>query len=264
MANGQTKKLRVGDTLAKGAGLLVSDIPLFSALAAICYSPLFAWTLIAEPTILDPQEDIGELLASTTAWLLLQLLVAAAAAHAAVQKLQQRNARLGACLSAGLDRYLTVVGIMAVQICVIAIPLGFAAVIRVLAPVLGFVAVGAAFFAAMCLVTLWWVAIPATIVERLDIARSLARSAELTVGNLGNLFRLILILTVLAVAVQLAIGVVSGAMGTAAIMPARAGQFLWAISTAAIATLNGVVMGAAYHDLKTIKDGTNPIASSVN
>src|SRR5207302_7500833 len=102
--------------------------------------------------------------------LFLGTLCQAVILHAAFQDMRGRAVNLGESLSVGLRRFLPIIGAS------ILLSLG-AAVGMLLLIVPGLI-----------LLTMWYVAIPACVVEELGPARSLGRSSELTRGNRWKIF----------------------------------------------------------------------------
>jgi len=102
------------------------------------------------------------------------------------------------------------------------------------------------------LLTMWFAAFPACVVEKLGPIRSLNRSAALTKGNRWKLLGLIVLLLIAAMIVG---GVTVGVLVMIGGIGFAVGQYaLHAVSTAFTAIVTVVV----YHDLRVAKEGADP------
>jgi hypothetical protein len=99
------------------------------------------------------------------------------------------------------------------------------------------------------LLCMWWVVVPACVVENLGPIQSLSRSADLTRGYRWKIFGLFLLLTVIN-----AIGgkMVDLVFGLAGDIVAGIGSLVWFVAWTA---LSNCVLIMTYHDLRVAKEG---------
>jgi hypothetical protein len=164
----------------------------------------------------------------------LGLLSQAVMLHAAFQAMRHRPVSLGDSLRVGLGRVLSI--------------LGLAIVMGVLL-ILGFIALVIPMF---ILLTMWWVATPACVVERTGPWTSLKRSAALTKGHRWKVFGLIFLLFIVNLIVTQILEVVLLLVGSD-ILSILARLFWGALYGA----YNAIAVVMAYHDLRVAKEGVD-------
>jgi hypothetical protein len=153
--------------------------------------------------------------------------------YGAFQDMLGRRVDLGASVQVGLRRYLPVLGVALLS--TLLTLFGFAALI-----VPGLVAI-----------TRWSVAMPACIVDRLGVAASFRRSADLTRGHRWKILGTFVLLVVADVIVDALINPILGAAGD---IPEFAGHVIWSGIWGAVYAVSAVVL---YHDLRVAKDGVD-------
>ncbi len=137
-------------------------------------------------------------------------------------------------------------------------------VVAILSP---FLAVLAAIFfvvPGVILFLMWFVAIPACVVERLGPIKSLGRSRQLTKGHRWKLLGLILLVFALLLVISFVLFATLGALGIGAFV-GGAGRVAGAVISLAIGLIWQVVWGTlyaifvvvTYHDLRVAKEGVN-------
>jgi hypothetical protein len=254
---GGTEAFRVGSVLGRTFAIWARNIVPFAILTLIIYSPLVVYAVAAVPdpdryytsTTGSNEEDLeyseeelglrtrefGKAVLEYSVVLLcggyiLGLIAAGAFVYGVFEQLRGHPAGLGACLRVGLSRLLPVV--------VVGILAG-------IATLLGFVLLVIPGIVIMCM---YWLAVPVAVVERRGLG-SLGRSAQLTDGNKGAIFGILLVLVVTERVADFAI---EKALGPD---PGTAGVFLPLIVTLAFGSLKAVASGVAYHDLRVAKEG---------
>ena len=185
------------------------------------------------------------------AWLvtvLLYPLILGAIAHGAVQGLRGQSVRVGAMLQAGARSYFRVL-LMGFLASLAMIPAALLLVVPAIIPMVG-----------------WSASIPAVVVERLGPVRGLGRSWELTRGHRWKVFAGIAVATM---AVWLVASLFQGAT-LAALMLMRGPRGLapgpamaipmgvYQLVGGAVNTVIHVACAAAYHGLRTVKEGGDP------
>jgi uncharacterized membrane protein len=152
--------------------------------------------------------------------------------HAAFQSMRGRPVSLGESVAGGLSRFLPLLGVM---------------ILFTLGATLGFLLL---IVPGIILMVMWYVAVPACVLERTGPARSLGRSRELTKGYRWKIFGLILLVYVLSI-----IGSVLGSLlaNTAAGMwGAAIVQLIWQGLAAGFGT---VMIAVVYYYLRVAKEG---------
>jgi hypothetical protein len=150
----------------------------------------------------------------------------------AFQDMRGRRVSLVESLQVGLRRFFPVVGL---AFCT-SILIGFG-VILLIAPGLIFA-------------TMWFVATPACVVERLGPFRSMGRSGELTKGHRWKILGLMLLLYLISLIISPSLGAALGIMGGKALV--LLGTLIWSGIWGAFYAIAAVV---AYHDLRVAKEG---------
>jgi hypothetical protein len=226
---------RVGVVIGRSRSMLWRHFPSFLVMGLIASSPilLLAFMQTAEP----PDEEIlGYLL-----WIMLNLILLmvvstigqAVVIHAAFQDMRRRPVRLVESLNVALRSFWPLIGLA-------------------LAGLLILVGLMLLIVPGLVLSTLWFVVLPACVVEQLGPWASLRRSRELTRGNRWK----VLGLTVLLMIGTFVGGSVVETWVTAATSPTVGvvSDWMWtAIWTAFTATITI----AAYHELRVAKEGTD-------
>src|SRR5215467_12353402 len=229
---------RVGSVISRSASILSRHFLTFFIVTVIAHSPmiLLARTLTPQPTDVDQAVRLG------VAWGLLglvQLIVLgtlgeAVIVHAAFQDMQRRPVRLAESLNVALRRLLPILGFAFVAYLLIS--LRFSLLI----------------IPGLILYTMWFVAFPAYVVERLGPWSSLRRSRELTKGHRWKLFGLALLLIIGGFGspfLQFALTAVD-----ADAIVALIGRLIWNGLWVSFAS---TVVAVAYHDLRVAKEGVD-------
>jgi hypothetical protein len=164
--------------------------------------------------------------------LALGLLSQAIVLHGAFQDMRGRPVSLVQSLRAVSNRLLVVVGL--------ALGMGFAVGIGFLLFIVpGFV-----------LLTMWFVATPACVVERLGVGASMARSSALTLGHRWKIFGMMILVGVIESIAGVAVKAALGLTGNAGLI--MAGMLIW---SGVWGAFHAVFAVATYHDLRVAKEG---------
>jgi hypothetical protein len=117
----------------------------------------------------------------------------------------------------------------------------------------------------LILMTMWWVYIPAIVVERKSISAGFGRSVELTRGRGWAIFGIIIIILILSVAVTFVTDIISMSVVTisASTDISFTALILDYIGSSLTAAFGAVVVAVGYYHLRTEKEGidVNQIAS---
>jgi hypothetical protein len=104
----------------------------------------------------------------------------------------------------------------------------------------------------LILFTMWFVATPVCVVEKLGPLSSMGRSSRLTKGHRWKIFGLFLLLIIISLVVSQVVAVIFAAVGGPPL--ALIGAVLWGGVWGAFYAISVVV---AYHDLRVAKEGTD-------
>ena len=225
---------RVGSVFSRAAAVLSRHFLTFFIVTMISYWPILLLAMLARARTttdaVDPAQAFNGL-ASTALILVLSTLGEAIIAHAAFQDIRSRPVRLAESLNVVLRRLLPIVG--------------NAFVTKVLI-LLGF---GVLIIPGLILYTVWFVGLPACVVERLGPLTSLRQSWELTDGHRWKVFGLALLLSIASLGSSLIEFELAAVAGPNV---GLIGKLIWMGPWAAFATVVGTV---TYHDLRVVKEG---------
>jgi len=224
---------RVGRVFSTTGSVFSRNFLKFFVVTAVAALPIL-WIYSADADADDQSiaTTLALLFGAVLAWIVMSLVSQAVIVHGAFQDMRGRPAGLGESLTKGLARF---VPILLLAICMgTCFILGFALLI-----VPGFI-----------LLTMWAVAAPACVVERLGPLQSMGRSRELTKGCRWKVFGIIILLAL-----------VSGTIGNVLekVLTPMAGNIvglsaIW-IWNAVYGTYSAIVTAVMYHDLRVAKEG---------
>jgi len=231
-----THDLRVGDVISRSGAVLSRHFLTFFIVTLIAYSPmlLIGSVQITEP--IEPSEALSQALWALLGVVLLMVLSTLGYAillHASFQDMRRRPVRLAESLNVGLSRFLPLIGLAFV-----AGPLIVLASILLIIP-------------GLILYTMWFVAVPACVVERRGPWTSLRRSRELTKGYRWKLFALALLLIVGSFGSTLVASLLGALAGP---IVGLGGQLIW---SAIWAAFSAILITVTYYDLRVIKEGVD-------
>ena len=255
-------QFRVGEVLSRSMAILARNIVPFGLMALLFTTPTFVVTAMVDPQtgLLDPKtmqalEYGSEAALHRLLWMVaamigllllgvvLSMLATASMVYGTFQDLRGTPAGVGAILRHGLRTMVPVLGV---------------ALLYVLAMMLGLVALVIPMFIVM---VMYWVAIPAAVVERPGVVASLKRSAALTKGHRWRIFGIYSVITLVMMMASgmvqapfaaSAIGAGPAAMGSGALIVSN---MLGLVVNAFFTALSAVASAVAYHDLRAVKEG---------
>jgi hypothetical protein len=226
--------LRVGSVFSRAAAVLSRHFLTFFIVTVISYLPILLLAMLARTQTTTDAMDPAQVfngLASVALILVLSTLGEAIIAHAAFQDMRSRPVRPTESLNIVLRRFLPIVGNAFVA--KVPIFLGFALLI----------------IPGLILYTVWFVGLPACVVERLGPLTSLRRSWELTDGHRWKVFGLALLFSIAGLGSSLIEFELAAVAGPNV---GLIGKLIWMGPWAAFATVVGTV---TYHDLWVVKEG---------
>jgi hypothetical protein len=224
----------VGAVIGRTLSVWLRNIVPFTLLALIVESPLFIYTAVVLQGGLTDDEYQAWDLATTWGPQFLNPIVAGLIAYGVFQQLNDKSVGVLECLGKGLRQLLPVLLTGIVVGALIAI--GTAAFV-----------IPGIIFACM-----WWVAVPVAVVERAGVFKAMRRSNELTKGEKGNVFVILLVLGLFGFLVGLALGLgFVGGENTPA--------FMWGLMVVMLvfSVLQSVAAAVGYHDLRISKEGAS-------
>jgi hypothetical protein len=234
MASAATKSaagmnaFRIGNVFTRTFGLMSRHFVLFFLVVAAAQVPTLIITLQMSPGRLHQAGAV-----SVAVWLnfVLLPLTQTIIYHAAFQEMLGRPIRFGSSFAIALRRFFPVLGTL---ICM-GVVIGFGFVLLVVPGLIW--------------ATMFAIAVPACVVERLGPFRSLGRSRFLTKGNRWKILGIGLLTFLIAVAVDAATGAVTFTVGSTfgGLVPLLMGAILMAFYS-----VLGVVI---YHDLRASREG---------
>lgn len=227
---------RVGDALGKGFSIWIKNLPSFLILALLAYSPVLVYTGFVLSGDLDTDKLTTWSLIIGLIGIPIDLVVTAAVLYGTIQQLRGEHAGIAQSIGVGLQRLLPVIGV------------GLLSALAVFGGLLLLIVPG------VILLCMFYVAVPAAVVERPGVMGALKRSRELTAGYKGSIFGIIIVLGVLEFIV--------GKLVQSILMPdvptmGDVKTYVWVTVGIAIvmAALQATINGVVYHDLRLAKDG---------
>ena len=197
-------------------------------------APKFIYGLATGQDVSGPEAGAATSVVAILVQLFLGYFLTAALVYGTIRELRGSRANLGECVGRGLALVFPVIGV---------------AFVAFIAGALGFLLL---IVPGLIVVTMLWVAIPAAVVERPGVIRSLGRSRELTKGSRWRVFGIIVILFVIEV---LPTGVVDALLGATGNLTAYL-VVSWLV-TAFVMAFSAVVAAVGYHDLRVAKEGVD-------
>jgi hypothetical protein len=228
---------RVGRVLNRTTSVLSRNFLPFFVVTAVAHLPtlLIFKSSLSAGTATTPREIIGNLvvlLVGIALTVVFGMLSQAIVLYGAFQDMRGRQVSLGESLQVGLRRFLPIIGL------------------AVLMTLLGGLAALALVVPAFIVMTMWYVATPVCVVERLGPWRSMRRSRELTKGHRWKVFGLLVALIAAGAIASSTISAAFNAIGGTPL--ALIGDVLW---NGAWGAFNAIAVVVTYHDLRAAKEG---------
>ncbi len=165
-------------------------------------------------------------------------LTQAAIVYGTFQDLRGNKASIGECISRGLATMLPV--IVATLLYAVVLAIGFALLI----------------IPGIFVLVIWWVYVPAIVVEDRGIFGSFGRSAELTSGRRWRILGLLLVVVIIAIVVNMLVGVFAGiglfAMSSDPLFGLTIVEY---VMTALVTAFSAVLGAVSYYYLRAEKEG---------
>jgi len=224
---------RVGAVLNRTFSVLSRNFLPFFIVVVVANLPILLMshglgTAPAEPA----SANVGASILGAFLAVALNMLSQAIILYGAFQDMRGQRVNLGESLGVGLSRFLPIVGL---------------AIVASLLMGLGFILL---IIPGLILMTMWFVATPACVVEQLGPFQSMKRSSQLTKGHRWKIFGLIFVLLIISSIISPALTVSLAAIGGRLL--AVTGSVIWHGVWGAFYAIAVVV---TYHDLRVAKEG---------
>jgi len=228
------REFRVGSAMSKTMTVLSRNVLTFCIVTTIASLPIVL--LFNAPGV--PIRSVNSMvpiwiLAGIALWQVLYALSQAIVLYGAFEDIRGRPVDLVASFGQGSRRFLQVIGVGLLM----AFLCGLAALLLI---VPGFI-----------LFTMWYVATPVCVVERIGPWKSLRRSAALTKGNRWKLFGMMVLVAIITLIVN---GLIGGLTAMTGVTVGLVAHLLWSALIGAFSAILGVV---TYHDLRVAKEGVD-------
>jgi uncharacterized membrane protein len=232
-------EFRVGRVLNRTSSVLSRNFLIFFVVTAVAHLPAL---LLFKGSASTGAAASGQEIAIGAAMVFLGLILMivfstlsqAIVLYGAFQDMRGRHVSLQESLQVGLSRFFPIIGV------------------AFLMSFLGMLAALALIFPAFILFTMWFVATPVCVVERLGPWKSMRRSRELTKGHRWKIFGLMLLLIMANAIAGPTITTSLTAIGGTPL--ALVGDVLWNGVAGAFYAISVVV---TYHDLRAAKEGVD-------
>ncbi|MBV8751524.1 MAG: hypothetical protein JO328_01545 [Hyphomicrobiales bacterium] len=222
-------EFRIGRAFSRTFTLLSRNFPIYFVVAAVGSVPLMLFQKTSIPLIDD------SVTLSLIAWILMLLLGPLAQAivlHVAFQDMRGGLVSLTEAVRSVVGRLLPLIGL--------AICMGVAIAVGVLLLIVP----------ALILLTMWYVAYSACIIERRGVFASMERSGALTKGHRWAIFGTWLLLAITGAILGAVVSALIGLSESSGLV--MAGSLAWTALVSAFGIVFAVVV---YHDLRVAKEG---------
>jgi len=250
--------LTVGGVVARTFGAWAANLVPFTLIALVVYSPLllFAAWLFGDPDRFQSNEEVWDVV-----WplggALLGVIAAAAYTYGVVQQFRGRPAGLQKAFATGLSRTPAALatGIAVWFLAILPVVPGFLLMFVAEAMGAGSLFLLGGSFLMWAILTVLWVAVPVSVVERVGPLRAIARSASLTGGSRVRIFAVLLIFGVLSGGLEQVLEKVLSA-GTFEEVRTRTWVML-GLEILMTGPIGSIASAVGYHDLRVGKEGAD-------
>jgi hypothetical protein len=226
------REFQIGQVLSRAFDVFFKHIVAFTLIATVVIVPYFVLLGAVVGSGAPPEQMGVMMLLAFVLNLFLTPLATAIILHGAFQHMRGHPVHLGESISRGLARFLPLIGLM---------------ILLTLGVLLGTMLL---IIPGIILMVMWYVAVPACVVERIGPVRSLSRSQELTKGFRWKIFGLFLLALIIGAVggnvLPLVGGLLAGFWGQIAV------QLVWQGLSQAFGS---VLIVVAYYYLRVAKEG---------
>jgi hypothetical protein len=235
---------RVGKVFNQAWAVFSQNFFKFITVTAIASLPpiLVQQPQLGGPPPVDPFQNLGSTLLAAFLGIVLNALAQGMVLNGAFEVMRGRPVDLAESSKVGLRRFFPIVGLAIVVSMLVAL-----AMLLLIFP--GFM-----------LYTMWFVATPVCVVERVGVFRSMGRSRELTKGYRWKIFGLYLVVLIPAMIIGGGVSAVVLSGGAAAVnqvLASTIGKIANLAWSAVWTAFFAIVVVVTYHDLRVAKEGVD-------
>ncbi len=235
MGDGPITEFRIGSVLARSLGVLGNNLVPFGMVSIVFLAPQFVLPFVLV-SLLGVTGSVAVVVAwylsVALVWILTYFLLSAVLMYGTIGELRGNRASIGQSIRWVLGLLFPIIGVAIV------------ATLGVFAGMLLFVVPG------FILLAMWWVAVPAAVVERTGVVESLRRSARLTSGHRWRLFGIFILIGVAQSVLDILANLLFGDLEIL-------GSVISSAIFVAVTAVYAVVGAVCYHDLRVLVDGVD-------
>jgi hypothetical protein len=244
-----TVQFSIGRVFGDSFGVYARNFVSFTALALVIglVSLVFQLVILTPMMIAGTQDPArmnwGLVFFGSVIPMVVNAVTQATIIYGTFQDLRGQRAGIGACIARGLSSI---------------VPVIIGSILLSLAVGIGFVLI---FVPGLILLIMWWVYIPAIVVESKGMIEAFGRSRELTRGRRWHILGIALIVGIVTIVISLAIGKALQADATGQV--STVGSIIQYAFLSVLTAFNAVLVAVGYYYLRAEKEGTdvNAIAS---
>jgi len=238
-------EFRVGSVISRGVAVFFRNIVAFTVTSIVAFLPavILSALLVGGAAMSDPAHMSGGatvmVLIAMLAFVVCYFWVLAALTYGVIMDLRGNRPSIGAMLSGSMRALVPV--ILTGIVVGLLVGIGF---IFLIVP-------------GLFLLCMFWVAVPAAVVEQQGVGAALARSRELTAGKRWSVLGVVVLWSIIAMAVQAIVAMAfGGGMDPAAAEHGSvAGDIVGSIISMLVGGIAASVNAVGYHDLRIAKEG---------
>jgi hypothetical protein len=236
MAVTTVEDFRIGSVIARGISIFFGNIVAFAIVTVVLFIVPVLLSLFVFASMGPQLAGILTMLV----WLIAYFWLSAALVYGVVSDLRGNKAGAGQILSGAVG---VLIPVFLLSI-VIGVMVGIGTLLLVVPGIILYV--------------MFWVAVPAAVVEREGVMGSLKRSLALTKGYRWKIFFILVIWAVLAWVIQIVLMVILGVPLEAAGMGAAGtsgASWVLQIVNVLLSGISASILAVGYHDLRVVKEG---------
>lgn len=239
MASSTVSDFRIGSVIGRGISVFFGNIVAFVLVTIV----IFIVPIVLAVFVFGTMGSGLATFLTILLWFIAYFWLSAALVYGVVSDLRGNKASVGQILSGALS---------------VLIPVLFVSIVVGL-----LVAVGTMAFVipGIILYVMFWVAVPAAVVERTGVIDSMKRSLALTKGYRWQIFFVLVIWTVITIIIQLIVAFAVGVpFGATAAMAGQASvsvgaELITQVVSMLLSGISASILAVGYHDLRVVKEG---------
>ena len=244
----------VGTVMGTGFRVWGRNLLPFCFITALIYLPIFIWgsVTLGSASGVDEVVKFAGYMAAVT--FLLNVFVTATITYGVVMELQGKRAGIVACIGVGFKRLFPAIGVALLTVLAIGGVVMLSALPMAAVGAAGIIFLIPGMIFAVILFCRFYVAMPASVVEKPGVMGALTRSGQLTAGHKGQIFGIIFLLGLIG----WAIGKLQGAVfEPKTIADLKVSVYISLGVQVLTGSLGSVISAVAYYYLRNEKEGTS-------